>query len=130
MKLSDIDLTNIINDFSAYNNARMQYIVNRDIKVFDNLPESSVRGLLSISALMMDLYTLARMFRTYPVEHRTKDKSNTPHHPAHYIIEYAGLAHIAVMTEYFHQMGANIVIYDATPNNKRCVTVPNDFFDL
>ena len=77
--------------------------------------------LMKISALLMDLYTLARMFRTFPIEYRKEGKSLSTHIPSSYVIEHAGRAHIDVVTDYLVQSGGTIEVYNPIENYERCV---------
>lgn len=130
-KFNLLNLGRITNLFDLYNKILMIYISTGRI---DNLPNITIDNevivtLLFYDALMMDLYTLARMFRTYPQEFRNSKKDRAQHVSPSYIIEYAGAAHIKNVIEYLTSIGAEKVPFAVRRNGERCLRVPNDIFD-
>ena len=130
-KLNLLGWGGITNLFDLYNKIRMIYISTRRI---DNQPNitienGGIESLGSYDALMMDLYTLARMFRTYPQEFRNPNKDHVRHVSPSYIIEYAGAYHIRNVIEYLTSVGVQKVPFALRRNGDRCLRVPNDIFD-
>lgn len=134
-KLNSFDLSVLVNGFKVCNRNRMLYITTGDIKSFirpsfkwvyflDQLPH-----LIRIEAMTMDLYTLSRMFRTYPLEYRKSTKVTTSHTSPSYIIEYAGTNHIKFMVEYFASIGIQKESFPTVNEGMRCLGVPSDIFD-
>ena len=134
-KLSAINLSPSVEYFKAYNNARMTYIITKDVSVFSSLDDMEPPFIhpntyyVHIDALMVDLYTLARMFRTFPVQYQNKNKTIKYHVSPSYIIEYAGGAHINNVIEYFISIGAQREYFATNSEGKRCLRVPSNVFD-
>lgn len=129
-EFSTKDLTTIIVFFRKYNAVRMAYLNDNNPVWFESLPRLPMRVVntldeyLSTGSLMMDLYTLARMFRVFPAQFRTKNKPIRTHISPSYIIEYAGAFHIENIIRYLITTGAQIVPFDVVKVNKRCLSVP------
>lgn len=125
-EMTNIKIGNIHNLFSVIGQSRINYIQtgnSRDIvKVIPKTGHLTILG-----SIIVDIYTLTRMFRTYPTEYQSKDKLTKNHIPSNYIIEYAGNSHIDTIKKYLTQQGAIINIYPTT--NKRCISVPKDAFN-
>lgn len=130
-EISQINISRTTKVFFNYQTTINNYIVWKDPKILTSFPFNSldIDPLLRIDVLMVDLYTLARMFRKYPVEYRTKNKSLESHILPHYIIEYAGKYHTQHVVKYLSEVGANVKIYNSNMS-KRCVSVPDNFFQL
>lgn len=129
-EMSGIDLSKFTETFNYYNNLRIQFMISQDeTLLMGTLPIILLRFLYLIEALLVDLYTLARMFRKYPVEYQTGNKSITPHISPSYIIEYAGFEHIKIITKYLSSQGAEVQLYNAMEGNMRCVQVPYNFLE-
>lgn len=127
-----IDFSQFVKLFNDINNARVHYMIYKDDtpmkNIFPLLMYRILRPLYLVDSLLVDAYTLARMFRKYPIELRTNNKSTTSHIMPSYILEYAGDEHIRVIKEYFALQGANIQTYTAQ-ENERCIQVPGNFFE-
>jgi hypothetical protein len=81
-----------------------------------------VNPLLHINSYIMDLYTIARMFRSFPVQLRKQKKSQDFHIISSYIIIYEGKAHINTITEFLQLIGGIVTIYNSSENYQRCIT--------
>lgn len=83
------------------------------------LPENP---LLHITSFVMDLYTIARMLRTFPNQYIKTGK-----HPQHiissYVIAHEGKAHINTITDYLQYIGAVPIIYSPASTNSRCINI-------
>lgn len=132
-KFDSFNLLDAVELFDLYNEYRMLYITTGRIKKppHESLIRSPFRALVTygdIDTLMMDLYTLARMFRTYPQQYRKENKPLSQHILPSYIVEYAGGAHIDNIIEYFASIGIQKEII-AIKEDKRCLSVPSNIFD-
>jgi hypothetical protein len=129
-EMMPVNLRSVIMCFNYFNQSRIQYLLTSDPTKFYHCPfpiNQFIGDLNGPDSLMMDMYTLARMFRTYPIEFQTKGKSINPHIFPYYIIEYAGEAHIRTVRNYLIKQGA---IIDTYPNiSKRCISVPLNSFN-
>ena len=121
--LSSIDISPVKIIFDNFNNGRILYLQEYSI-----VPElfriyiDNIRIILpSIELELVDMYTLSRMFRTYPPEFRSKYKSLEHHVQPTYIIEYAGLAHIKNISDYLVSLGGDIKIYKPEVGHRRCI---------
>lgn len=134
-EFSTKNLTASVGYFKEYNTARIAYLNDNNPMWFKTVPEPSsdvVRSMLEqlrIDGLMMDLYTLARMFRTFPVQFRTINKLTDTHIYSSYIIEYAGASHIETMIKYLTSTGAQIVPFDVIKLDKRCLSIPAEILE-
>ena len=134
-KFNSFDLSVPIKQFEVYNRNRMLYITTGDVKSFIRPPFKwryfleQLEQFTSIDAITMDLYTLGRMFRTYPLQFRKGNKDIMPHMLPSYIIEHAGAAHIRFMVEYFASIGIQKESFTTVNEGLRCLGVPLDIFD-
>jgi len=119
-EMSNIKLRRFRIIFSGINQGRIDYIQTGD-------PSGLTSIIFRYLGDIDDLYTLARMFRKYPPEFRTKEKSIESHIFPHYIIEYSGEAHIRIMIKYLKKQRATITTYPTI--SKRCISVPMNTFD-
>jgi len=110
---------------SVFNHINSLDISNSSIFSHINLPENPV---LYITSYIMDLYTIARMFRTFPTNYRYNKSIQSHHIPSSYVVIYEGKAHINTISDFLQSIGAVANIYNSIPKYKRCTNIPlNDF---
>lgn len=129
--------------YDKFNNIKLEisrkYFSNRDIIRYqhivsepriEGIDDAGLERLIIIGALLVDCYTISRMFRTYPVQYRKETKSSDEHIMPSTVIEYAGELHIDNMVEYLTSMGGEAIKYPAVSEDyKRCVMVPSNIFE-
>lgn len=83
------------------------------------LPENP---LLLITSFIMDLYTIARMLRTFPNEY-IKTGKYSQHIVSSYVIAHEGKAHINTITNYLQHIGATPTTHSPESTNILCVNI-------
>jgi hypothetical protein len=129
-KLYSINISAMIENFNKFNNERISYL--NTTKVNESVLRSTVspihRSIIpNIEGRLMDIYTLARMFRKYPLSSRNKNKSMDYHIPPDCIIVYAGKKHIDDISEYLTSQGSIIEVYDPIVGYQRCIEINSLF---
>ena len=121
--LNRISLKQIVDLTEIQDSTILRYLQGYDVNLSSSMLYESIDTvpLMQISALLVDLYTLARMFRTFPINYRKEGKSLFTHIPSSYVIEHAGRAHIDIVTDYLVQSGGTIEVYNPIESYERCV---------
>lgn len=129
-KLKDVSITYLYNTLNLQYSQVLASLTSGLIKDPKKLPSVP---LLHIVSFIMDLYTVARMFRVFPIQYRMKHSQNKVSSDEHiissYVIAYEGKAHINTITDFLQSLGATINRYNpinSSPDYQRCVSILNE----
>lgn len=103
--------------------------ISNIVKLFKSFyNEKTIMG-AAVEIHLLDIYTLARMFRRFPIEYQKEEKPLNPHNEATKIILLAGTSHVNNIAQFLASQGGIVNSYTSLPDRKRCVVIPNSILN-